>query len=202
MKKADDGERGASRYHPPRSPGEIIHPWGIAKNNREENEDDEASLPTGMFGQQERAMFTQEILQQVVIGMGRLDVDYDPEQESIEQSSMQVDSSNPYFPPIPSIPQQSRVNYPSRYAATASPEPSTLSVGVPNPSSNALSPGTEFAPRPERSPSQLSVSPPERHTSGTIGPQMSMLSPPAPPSSVNEDTNWQVIYIPLFFNRC
>ena len=171
MKKADDRERGASRQQPRRSPGEMIHPWEISKNNREVDDDDEAPLPTGMFGQHERAMFTQEILQQVVIGMGRLDVDYEPEQEPVEQPSIQIDRSNPYFPPTPSPnTQQSHPNYAPWYAAAASPESSP--ARVPHPSTH---PATEFLPPSERS----------RHTSGTIGPQ----------SSVNQDIDWQVIWI-------
>jgi len=190
MKKADDRERGAFRHHPHRSPGEIIHPWEISKNNRQVDDDDETPLPTGMFGQHERAMFTQEILQQVVIGMGRLDVDYEPEQEPIEQPLIQIDRSNPYFPPTPSSdPQQSRANYAPWYAAAASPETSATPARVPHPSTNAFSPGTEFPPSSERSPSQLPMSPPERHTSGTIGPQ----------TFINEDTNWQVIWISVIF---
>ena len=175
MKKADDRERGAFCHHPHRSPGQMIHPWEIAKNNREEDDHEEAPLTTGMFGQRERAMFTQEILQQVVIGMGRLDVDYEPEEATVEQPSTQVDRSNPYFPPA------------------ASPETSAVPTRVPNVSSNALSPGTEFPALPERSPPQLSMSPLDRHISGTVGPQTPMLSLTAPPSSVNDDTNWQVI---------
>ncbi|KIM49226.1 hypothetical protein M413DRAFT_21488 [Hebeloma cylindrosporum] len=161
MKKADDKERGAFRHHPHRSPGEMIHPWEISKNSRDLDDDDEAPLQTGMF----------EILQQVVIGMGRLDVDYEPEQEPIEQPSMQIDRSNPYFPATPSSnPQQSRSNYASWYAAAASPEPSSTPARLSHPSTNAFSPGTEFPPPPPKSPSPMS--PPERHTSGTIGPQM------------------------------
>lgn len=186
MKKTEDRERGAFRHHPHRSPGEMIHPWEISKNNRDD--DDEAPLPTGMFGQHERSMFTQEILQQVVIGMGRLDVDYELEQEPTEQPSIQIDRSNPYFPPTPSSnSQQSRANYAPWYAAAASPETSTPPARVSHPSTNAFSPGTEFPPPSERSPSQLKISLPERHTSGTIGPQTS--------SVMNEDTNWQVIWI-------
>ncbi|KAF8636603.1 hypothetical protein AX17_003413 [Amanita inopinata Kibby_2008] len=40
-------------------------------------DDDESELVVGLFGPQERAMFQDEIFQQVVIGMGRLDVDTD-----------------------------------------------------------------------------------------------------------------------------
>jgi len=178
MKKADDRERGAFHQHPHRSPGEMIHPWEISKNNREVDDDDEPPLPTGMFGQHERAMFTQEILQQVVIGMGRLDVDYEPEQEPIEQPSIQIDRSNPYFPPTPSPnTQQSRANYAPWYAAAASPESFPARV-----LHHAFSPATEFLPASEGSPS-------ERHTSGTIGPQTSMSTP------VNQDIDWQVIWI-------
>lgn len=190
MKKADDRERGAFRYHPFRSPGEIIHPWEISKNDSQVDDDDEAPFPAGMFGQHERAMFTQEILQQVVIGMGRLDVDYEPEQEPVEQPPIRIDRSNPYFPPTPSNsnPQQSRANYAPWYAAAAaSPEASAAPARVP--STDAFSPGTEFPPPFERSPLLSPTSPPERHTSGTIGPQ----------TFVNENTNWQVIWISVIF---
>ncbi|PFH50675.1 hypothetical protein AMATHDRAFT_75468 [Amanita thiersii Skay4041] len=40
-------------------------------------DDDDTELTTGLFGPRERALFQDEILQQVVIGMGRLDIDAD-----------------------------------------------------------------------------------------------------------------------------
>ncbi|KAH9484240.1 Serine/threonine-protein phosphatase 4 regulatory subunit 1 [Psilocybe cubensis] len=112
MKKADDRQFGAfqRRHHHPSS--DIIHPWEITRTRREdedEDDDDEAPLATGLFGHRERAMFTQEILQQVVIGMGKLDVDYEPEQEPpVSQgqqhpaTSSQFSESNPYFPSLSS----------------------------------------------------------------------------------------------------
>ncbi len=69
-------------------------------------------LVVGLFGHHERAMFTQEILQQVVIGMARLDVLSDAESAhpDPEEAAPQVelDRSNPYFPPSPPAAASSR----------------------------------------------------------------------------------------------
>lgn len=100
MRKADDREEN--------SLGE-----GLA---RDEEEDEH---PARLFGRSERAVFRDEILQQVVIGIGRLDAsdedegqevvhrEYSPELEQpvphdLDESTSQAnDSVNPYFPVIP-----------------------------------------------------------------------------------------------------
>ncbi|KAJ7751950.1 hypothetical protein B0H16DRAFT_1723742 [Mycena metata] len=43
--------------------------------SQSDEEDTVDDIPVGLFGREERLMFEQELLQQVVIGMGRLDVD-------------------------------------------------------------------------------------------------------------------------------
>lgn len=86
------------------------------------NGDMDFSLVTGFFGPQERAMFQDEILQQVVIGMGHLDIDAEypispgsvpselpitskndvvagrPGQSELFEHQPTKDTVNPYFP--------------------------------------------------------------------------------------------------------
>jgi serine/threonine-protein phosphatase 4 regulatory subunit 1 len=65
MKTADDVN--------PTDPMTLLHlPIEIAQQD-----EDELEWVTGLFGRDERDMFRSEILQQVVIGMGRLDMDID-----------------------------------------------------------------------------------------------------------------------------
>ncbi|KAF8212351.1 armadillo-type protein [Mycena galopus ATCC 62051] len=63
MRKLNDRESGNA---PP--------PSSVSDPDSEEGESEE-DIPVGLFGWEERLMFEQELLQQVVIGMGRLDVD-------------------------------------------------------------------------------------------------------------------------------
>ena len=147
MRKADSRELGAiHRHHAPRSPGGLHHPWELARPQRDDDDDDEAPLVVGLFGHHERAMFTQEILQQVVIGMARLDVnDAESAHPDPEETAPQVgfDRSNPYFPPSLPASQQ-----PQSYASHASrhPAPNESSPRFPHPSdgSQSISPGTDF----------------------------------------------------------
>ncbi|KAF9564431.1 ARM repeat-containing protein [Agrocybe pediades] len=161
MKKADDREHGAYHRHLQHSPGDILHPWEITMTSGEDDEDDEDPLPIGLFGTEERAMFTAEILQQVVIGMGRLDDELSQEQATTPTGSpMQVlaqgqqypqepSNDNPYFPPLPSN-------------ATSMQHRTMLSPGQgPERSQSAdrhtFSPGAEFPPN-SANPVQTSVS--------------------------------------------
>ena len=57
---------------------------GQIQEEKREDGDDQDDYPTGLFGQTERNMFRDEILQQVVIGMGRLDANDDPEEQDTE----------------------------------------------------------------------------------------------------------------------
>lgn len=218
MKKADDKELGAiHRQHPQHSPGEILHPWEIARANLDgDDDDDEPPLVVGLFGSHERSMFTQEILQQVVIGMGRLDVDYDAEGEQTVQPAppedpsrgpAELDSSNPYFPPISSIHPQPHGNYTSPYSATSGLQtitpPSHRAGLFPNPTANiASSPGTEFPSSIEES--QTSSA---RSTAGLHGglsplpidirgpsPTLNTTWPPQDPS-MDVDINWFVCVV-------
>ncbi|KAJ7273605.1 armadillo-type protein, partial [Mycena haematopus] len=53
-----------------------LNDWesGSAASPTSEDEESAEDIPVGLFGREERLMFEQELLQQVVIGMGRLDV--------------------------------------------------------------------------------------------------------------------------------
>ncbi|KAJ6496574.1 armadillo-type protein [Mycena vitilis] len=67
MRKLDERESGA------------IAPPVASVDSEEEEEEEEITV--GLFGREERLMFEQELLQQVVIGMGRLDVDTEDDVE-------------------------------------------------------------------------------------------------------------------------
>jgi serine/threonine-protein phosphatase 4 regulatory subunit 1 len=92
MNKVDEKEFGVStrRRRRPRQPWEPVE------------EHDEEPLPyVGLFGRRERALFRQEILQQIVIGLGQLgDEDYRQQQSSDQLPEWHGDWSNPYFPPV------------------------------------------------------------------------------------------------------
>ncbi|KAF7338382.1 hypothetical protein MVEN_02063900 [Mycena venus] len=65
MRKLNDQQSGNSVSSPP----------SVSDPDSEEEEAPAEDIPVGLFGREERLMFEQELLQQVVIGMGRLDVD-------------------------------------------------------------------------------------------------------------------------------
>jgi len=148
MKKADNREHGAYHRHlQQHSPGHLIHPWEIARSNQEDDGDDEdAPLPIGLFGSSERAMFTAEILYQVVIGMGKLD-DEPPSQEESQTptgstTQTQAPDGNPYFPSLPP-----NATSPGHIA----PHPNMQSAQMQSNDRNAFSPGTEFPPNADQS---------------------------------------------------
>ena len=161
MRRADDKEAGTFRRPVLEHPGHIVHPWELAQSD--DDDDDQDAIFIGLFGNHERQLFTQEILQQVVIGMARLDDDLpsdvpqSPRQSSIHSplhhdhrdSSPRSTNDNPYFPPLasPSAPWP---------APPTPPSPRSSTTG------NQFSPGTEFPPLDPnaiaraRSPSRLS----------------------------------------------
>ena len=151
IKKADKKEIGPFYHHGPDTP-HVFHPWEITHSDHENDDDleDDDSLVIGLFGTQERAMFMQEVLQQVVVGMGRLDVGVDGNIDPIdEQPSLNArddtDRINPYFSSI-STPTSSSTFHPwSSSAPSRSAESASLwsrNMG----SINNVSPGTEFPP--------------------------------------------------------
>jgi serine/threonine-protein phosphatase 4 regulatory subunit 1 len=80
----------------------IVQPWEAP-----EGEDDEPLPYVGLFGNRERALFRQEILQQIVLGLGQLDDDsevhhqqHHDESHHHPQQPQPSDWSNPYFPPV------------------------------------------------------------------------------------------------------
>ncbi|KAJ6596787.1 armadillo-type protein [Mycena vulgaris] len=74
MRKLDQRESGST----------FPSPFPLADSDSEEEEDPIEDIPVGLFGPEERLMFEQELLQQVVIGMGRLDVDADDDVDLFE----------------------------------------------------------------------------------------------------------------------
>ncbi|KAF8902034.1 hypothetical protein CPB84DRAFT_1776420 [Gymnopilus junonius] len=168
MKKADDRHLGAHYTpHHHHLPGDIVHPWEIPTtncNDNDEEEEEEKPFEIGLFRQQERAMFTQEIIQQVVIGMGRLDVDFSPRsgseqaiQPQADISAVMTDNNNPYFPPLPpSTPSQPQSHVAVHHAQPTFHDVSHALLRLPASSGNAYSPGIEFPlevdPSPASSP--------------------------------------------------
>lgn len=150
INKADKMEIGSFYHHSPDTP-HIVHPWEMNPSDHDIDDDseDEDPLVIGLFGAQERAMFMQEILHQVVIGMGRLDVDLEenivPMDEQPSLRGEDADSINPYFPSI-------SVNFPFTSPSTfhpSAPFRSTESTPMRHRNMgpiNDSSPGTEFPP--------------------------------------------------------
>ncbi|KAJ7710018.1 armadillo-type protein [Mycena rosella] len=82
MRKLDQRESGSYVPSPP--------PLGsLIDSDSEEEEEALEDIPVGLFGPEERLMFEQELLQQVVIGMGRLDVDAEDDVEMFESHTGQ-----------------------------------------------------------------------------------------------------------------
>lgn len=85
--------------------------------------DDDIQPLVGLFRRDERLMFRQEILQQVVIGMGRLDVDLletddihqspylSPGEQTRQTIHIEANELNPYFPAV--LPQHSGADSPT-----------------------------------------------------------------------------------------
>ncbi|KAJ6547456.1 armadillo-type protein [Mycena capillaripes] len=76
MRKLDEKESGTTDVS---SRSRLL---SVPDSDSEEEEDLEKDIPVGLFGREERLMFEQELLQQVVIGMGRLDVDAEDDVDS------------------------------------------------------------------------------------------------------------------------
>ncbi|KAL1707813.1 armadillo-type protein [Schizophyllum commune] len=122
----------------------------LAKDPHEESDDDEDLPPTGLFGYEEREMFEQELLQQVVIGMGRLDQQWSNTEEGyvdIDPLAMQEDRS-------PNVGMQLGDQYPPEYPARSPlDEPRVRSPAEPLPEDDdgdrmpAPKPATDYFPR-------------------------------------------------------
>ncbi|KAL1755985.1 armadillo-type protein [Schizophyllum commune] len=122
----------------------------LAKDPHEESDDDEDLPPTGLFGYEEREMFEQELLQQVVIGMGRLDQQWSNTEEGyvdIDPLAMQEDRS-------PNVGMQLGDQYPPEYPARSPlDEPRVRSPAEPLPEDDdgdrmpAPKPASDYFPR-------------------------------------------------------
>jgi serine/threonine-protein phosphatase 4 regulatory subunit 1 len=149
----DKKETGPFYHRRPDTPPHVFHPWEINHSHHENDDDfeDDDFLDIGLFGTQERAMFMEEVLQQVVIGMGRLDVveeNIDPVDEQPSLRARDTDRLNPYFPSISTNfpPTSSFTFHPwSSSASSISTEPASLRSRNMGPINNG-SPGTEFPP--------------------------------------------------------
>ena len=162
INKANKKDISPFYHHTQDSPPHIFHPWELTHSDDDDDDDfeDETPLNIGLFGPQERAMFMQEILQQVVVGMGRLDVGVEPNitDPIDEQPTLRSrDTINPYFPKIPPPPSSSTVHPWSSSAPSISMESTSLRSWNIGPI-NDFSPGTEFPPGlPSTSPSRSLV---------------------------------------------
>uniref|UniRef100_D8PWW9 TOG domain-containing protein n=1 Tax=Schizophyllum commune (strain H4-8 / FGSC 9210) TaxID=578458 RepID=D8PWW9_SCHCM len=149
----------------------------LAKDPHEESDDDEDLPPTGLFGYEEREMFEQELLQQVVIGMGRLDQQWSNTEEGyvdIDPLAMQEDRS-------PNVGTQLGDQYPPEYPARSPlDEPRVRSPAEPLPEDEdgdrmpAPKPATDYFPK--MPPTTPALSPP------TSSPDY---TPPWPTSNVS-----------------
>jgi serine/threonine-protein phosphatase 4 regulatory subunit 1 len=86
MKRADD-----ANVTDPTAPLSMPAEFGQEEEEEEEEEEEGIEWVTGLFGRHERDMFRAEILQQVVIGMGRLDMDVD---EQYDLDDLEHDASS------------------------------------------------------------------------------------------------------------
>lgn len=146
MQRADKRESNSSRPSSPERTNAFAY---IHNGLDEEEEDQETSLAVGLFHGEERGMFRQELLQSVIIGMSRLDLDLEDEpsegfsvtasrtplEEPRSQRPSPSGPDNPYFPP-----SSSQSNSPqSSSPASLSPSP-TRSDARRSPSHTPLSP--------------------------------------------------------------
>ena len=168
INKVDKKEIGPFYHHRPDTPPHVFHPWEINHSHHENDDDFEEDdfLDIGLFGTQERAMFMEEVLQQVVIGMGRLDVGeeleeiIDPIEKQPSLKDRDTDNLNPYFPSISTnFPPTSSFSFSHPWSSSASStESASLRSRNMGPVNN-VSPGTEFPPLPSipRSPSPVGL---------------------------------------------
>lgn len=68
-------------------------------------------LPSGLFGKQERSWLESEILTQVVIGMGRLDIDPDDNDDEDDDDENEAFFTPSVFVELPASPAASEANY-------------------------------------------------------------------------------------------
>ena len=149
----DKKEIGPFYHHRPDTPPHVFHPWEINHNHHENDDDleDDVFLDIGLFGTQERAMFMEEVLQQVVIGMGRLDVgveeSIDPVDEQPSLRARDTDRFNPYFPSISTtFPPTSSFTFHSWSSSGSSRSTESASRSRSMGPINNVSPGAEFPP--------------------------------------------------------
>ena len=152
----DKKEIGPFYPHRPETPPHVFHPWEINHTHHENDDDfeDDDFLDIGLFGTQERAMFMEEVLQQVVIGMGRLDVgdeeqNIDPVDEQPSLKARDTDRLNPYFPSISTnFPPTSSFSFHPWSSSASSRSTESASLRPRNMGPINVSPGTEFPPLP------------------------------------------------------
>ena len=192
MRKIDERETGSLS---PRN----RHPTIIPQQWELDDDEDDYDVPAsvGLFGRQERTLFTQEILQQIIVGMGRLDVEADyeeeahvqEEEESYEQQFRQQqggsrdhegDWSNPYFPPSSFESLHATDRPASSSPASSSPESPEPPRRSPSLARSPLSSVTDLSPTPHSAVSD----PPRVEASSAVS--------NAPGSPMNAEVDWCV----------
>ncbi|KAF9052975.1 armadillo-type protein, partial [Panaeolus papilionaceus] len=174
-------------------------PWDYLPTIDNDDDDDDEPIAVGLFGQQERDMFTHEILHQVVIGMGRLDVDEPPEVPEpvspMDTPSKYKDSVNPYFPPYSpkhtpaTSPSSSSTSHHWQKSPTLDSQPAHRQSPVSTSPQPPFSPGTEFPPpSPDRNTTPTKI---HNAESSFSPPSISSPSGSFPPSAnVDWDDNY------------
>ena len=169
--------------------------------------DSELDLPAGLFGRQERALLESEILSQVVIGMGRLDVEPDDNTEDVFFTPAIIDDSqlvasyipstnsrsavstssahgnvNPYFPILTSSSMDTELSYSSTSLASSSGSerstPSSTTSTTASDSSSASSPESFHSSNPS-----LTSFKQDKGTSPTPTPSYDITITPSGPTS-------------------
>ncbi|EIN07478.1 ARM repeat-containing protein [Punctularia strigosozonata HHB-11173 SS5] len=91
---------------------------------------DEGEVEPGLFGEEERHLFRQELLESVVVGMARLDVSDRPSSSHSDARGPALQTqpqTNPYFPDVPAAPAAST---PASRSAPGSPTLARNAQGV------------------------------------------------------------------------
>ncbi|TRM61890.1 hypothetical protein BD626DRAFT_433986 [Schizophyllum amplum] len=188
-----------------------IHPSIHPQPDDDETEEEDLP-PTGLFGHEEREMFEHELLQQVVIGMGRLDQQWqnvDEEYSEDDLQAMQDDHSHIGLHPgdeyPPEFPARSPLDEP-HVMPSAEPWPQDDN----SPSMQVMpKPATEYFPRlppksvpspttssPASTPPWASLSPGSSSSTSTSTSTSSSSSLPTPPNMLSRPM-WEAPRSPL-----
>ena len=199
-RRADAKDRRESKHHEQRTPGPSDSSNGqregrvgvMAQPNEDSDEEDSYS-PTDLFGPLERRLFEREMVQQVVIGMGRLDL---PDENAASEAQ---DEEAAYAPGIPTTVPAAHAHHTQDDQASYFPA-TNLTQSVPPAGNN-----TTFSPTaqpPASSPSSSLLTSP--HSSATASPSSihsvpSLTSADSPSSRPGSESSSQLPITPPNF---